>query len=255
MPGSCPAAAWSWTAGRSVSGLLRAGPPGNFGPNGCAPALVHPRRGRPAPRHRRQQGHAKPALPPSRGSRTSEDHHPGHPLRRRPRGPTGALRDRGPRRQAVAIPKHPNQACPGVFPFSFTPTLVSGRAGELTFTVTCNGRLRTLRTLHGHPTHRHTAAAGPIVPMSVYGGILAGCGGGPGRNGRFPSWHQPDCRRGTRYPELPGQPIRPQAASVISSRSCSSSCPRSCSVHCMTRAPSSAMTHLPVSIVPTSLPG
>ena len=24
-----------------------------FGPNGCAPALVHPRRGRPAPRHRR----------------------------------------------------------------------------------------------------------------------------------------------------------------------------------------------------------
>ena len=25
LPGSCPAAAWSWTAGRSVSGLLRAG--------------------------------------------------------------------------------------------------------------------------------------------------------------------------------------------------------------------------------------
>ena len=36
-----------------------------FGPNGCAPALVHPRRRRPAPRHRRQQGHGKPALPPS----------------------------------------------------------------------------------------------------------------------------------------------------------------------------------------------
>ena len=40
-------------------------PTGNFGPNECAPALVHPRRGRPAPRHRRQQGHAKPALPSS----------------------------------------------------------------------------------------------------------------------------------------------------------------------------------------------
>ncbi len=39
------------------------GPPGHFGPNGCAPALVHPRRGRPAPRHRRQQGDAEPALP------------------------------------------------------------------------------------------------------------------------------------------------------------------------------------------------
>ena len=29
------------------------------------------------------------ARPPSRGSRAPEDHHPGHPLRRRPRGPTG----------------------------------------------------------------------------------------------------------------------------------------------------------------------
>ena len=50
-----------------------------FGPNECAPALVHPRRGRPAPRHRRQQGHAKPALPPRRSSRAPQDHHPGHP--------------------------------------------------------------------------------------------------------------------------------------------------------------------------------
>ena len=122
----------------------------------------------------------------------------------------------------------------------------AGRASELTFTVTCNG--------NSVPFGPFTATR-PIItpppgrspPMSVYGGILAGCGGGPGRNGRFPSWHQPDYRRGTRHPELPGQPIRPQAASVISSRSCSSSCLRSCSVHCMTRAPSSAVTHLPVS--------
>ena len=41
------------------AGSRPSGPPGNFGPNGCAPALVHPRRRRPAPRHRRQQGHAK----------------------------------------------------------------------------------------------------------------------------------------------------------------------------------------------------
>ena len=56
------------------AGSRPSGPPGNFGPNGCAPALVHPRRGRPAPRHRRQQGDAKPALPPSRGSRAPQDH-------------------------------------------------------------------------------------------------------------------------------------------------------------------------------------
>ena len=67
------------------------GPTGNFGPNECAPALVHPRRRRPAPRHRRQQGHAKPALPPSRSSRAPQDHHPGHPLRRRPRRPAGGF--------------------------------------------------------------------------------------------------------------------------------------------------------------------
>ena len=30
-----------------------------------------------------------------------QDHHPGHPLRRRPRRPAGALRHRGPRRQAA----------------------------------------------------------------------------------------------------------------------------------------------------------
>ena len=59
----------------------------HFEPNGCPPALVHPRRRRPAPRHRRCQGHAQPALPPSRSSRAPEDHHPGHPLRRRPRRP------------------------------------------------------------------------------------------------------------------------------------------------------------------------
>ena len=77
------------------------GPPGNFGPNGCAPALVHPRRGRPAPRHRRQQGHAKPALPPGRGSRAPEDHHPGHPLRRRPRRPSRWVHHRRSRQQAA----------------------------------------------------------------------------------------------------------------------------------------------------------
>jgi hypothetical protein len=60
-------------------------------------------------------------------------------------------------------------------------------------------------------------------------------------------------RERPRYPELPGQPIRPQAAIVISSRFCSGfSSSRLCSVHCVTRAPSSAVTHLPVSIVHTS---
>lgn len=41
----------------------------------------------------------------------------------------------------AAIPGRP-LACPGapgVFPFNFTPTVVSGRAGELTITVTCGG--------------------------------------------------------------------------------------------------------------------
>ena len=38
------------------AGSRPAGPTGHFGPNGCPPALVHPRRGRPAPRHRRQRG-------------------------------------------------------------------------------------------------------------------------------------------------------------------------------------------------------
>jgi hypothetical protein len=35
------------------------------------------------------------------------------------------------------IQGHPPQACPGVFLFSFTPTVVSGRVGELTITVLC----------------------------------------------------------------------------------------------------------------------
>ena len=83
------------------AGSRPSGPPGNFGPNGCAPALVHPRRRRPAPRHRRQQGNAKPALPPSRGSRAPQDHHSGHPLRRRPRRPARWVHHRGSRQQAI----------------------------------------------------------------------------------------------------------------------------------------------------------
>ena len=55
-----------------------------------------------------------------------------------PPGPLAALTVRTSN-VMIAIPKHPNQVCPCVFPFSFTPTLVSGRVGELTFTVTCNG--------------------------------------------------------------------------------------------------------------------
>ncbi len=74
--------------GPGGAGSRPAGPAGHFGPNGCAPALVHPRRRRPAPRHRRPQGHPKPALPPGRGSRAPEDHHPGHP--RAPAAPTPA---------------------------------------------------------------------------------------------------------------------------------------------------------------------
>ena len=55
-----------------------------------------------------------------------------------PPGPLAALTVRTSN-VMISIPKHPNQVCPGVFPFSFTPTLVSGRVGELTFTVTYNG--------------------------------------------------------------------------------------------------------------------
>ena len=71
---------------------------------GCAPALVHPRRGRPAPRHRRQQGHAKPALPPGRGGRAAEDHHPGHPLRQRPRGPARWVHRRSRQQATGGLP-------------------------------------------------------------------------------------------------------------------------------------------------------
>jgi transcriptional regulator with XRE-family HTH domain len=60
------------------------------------PALVHSRRRRAAQSHRRPQGHAQPALPPRGGSRAPPDDYPGHPLRRRPRGPAGALRHRRP---------------------------------------------------------------------------------------------------------------------------------------------------------------
>ena len=42
--------------GSRRAGSRPAGPTGHFGPNGCPPALVHPRRGRPASRHRRQRG-------------------------------------------------------------------------------------------------------------------------------------------------------------------------------------------------------
>ena len=59
------------------------------------------RRRRPAPRHRRQQGHAKPALPSGRSSRAPQDHHPGHPLRRRPRRPARWVHYRGSRQQTV----------------------------------------------------------------------------------------------------------------------------------------------------------
>ena len=83
------------------AGSRPSGPAGNFGPNGYAPALVHPRRGRPAPRHRRQQGDAKPALPPGRGGGAAEDHHLGHPLRRRPRRPARRVHHRRSRQQTV----------------------------------------------------------------------------------------------------------------------------------------------------------
>ena len=76
-------------------------PPSRPGPNGRPPALVHPRRGRPAPRHRRQQGHAQPALPPGRGSGAPKDHDPGHPNGRRPRRPARRVHHRRPRQQAA----------------------------------------------------------------------------------------------------------------------------------------------------------
>ena len=85
------------------AGSRPSGPSGNFGPNGCAPALVHPRRRRPGPRHRRQQGHAEPALPPSRSSRAPQDHHPGHPLRRRPRRPAGQASWYAPDKSPAAL--------------------------------------------------------------------------------------------------------------------------------------------------------
>ena len=68
---------------------------------GAPPALVHPRRGRPAPRHRRPQGHAKPALPPGRGSGAPQDHDPGHPNGRRPRRPARRVHHRRPRKPAT----------------------------------------------------------------------------------------------------------------------------------------------------------
>jgi transcriptional regulator with XRE-family HTH domain len=83
------------------AGSCEIGPASSTGPNGRTPALVHPRRRRPTPRHRRHQGNAKPALPPSRGGGAPQDHDPGHQGWWRPRWPAGALRHRGPRRQAA----------------------------------------------------------------------------------------------------------------------------------------------------------
>ena len=55
-----------------------------------------------------------------------------------PPGPSATLIV-GTSNVVAPIQGHPPQACPGVFPFSFTPAVVSGRVGELTITVLCNG--------------------------------------------------------------------------------------------------------------------
>jgi transcriptional regulator with XRE-family HTH domain len=44
-----------------------------------APHLVHPRRRRPTPRHRRQQGNAQPAVSPGRSIRAATHQYPDHP--------------------------------------------------------------------------------------------------------------------------------------------------------------------------------
>ena len=58
-----------------------------------------------------------------------------------PPGPSATLIV-GTSNVVAAIQGHPPLACPGVpgvFQFSFTPAVVSGRVGELTITVLCNG--------------------------------------------------------------------------------------------------------------------
>jgi len=56
-----------------------------------------------------------------------------------PPGPSATLIV-GTSNVVAAIVRLSNHACPGVFAFSFTPAVVSGRVGELTITVLCGGK-------------------------------------------------------------------------------------------------------------------